>query len=171
MDIRKDISRDPIYIAILYYINEKQKVHPKELASRLKCSRQAVDYRLKNLENKGFVKKLYIDNKVFYTITDEGAKIIDKYSNEIHDKLMLNYNINVKSRICYVYNIYSLLKKLLRHVIIKSYIRTYIALSFLIIGFIGFIYHLIISFDYRGGLITLIFWIIISLIIYFTLSK
>ena len=75
----KDAELDPYYISILSYIRNNQPVHPKVLAKEYGVTRQAIDHRLKILEEYGYVKKIWKNGKVYYVLTDSGLEKLNDF--------------------------------------------------------------------------------------------
>jgi CTP-dependent riboflavin kinase len=134
----RDITRDPTYLSILSFINEKGSARPAELAEKYNITRQAMDHRLKKMEEEQLIIKEYGEKgRVYIRISEKGKEILERelYSKEesqLEIKKSLDLNI----------------------VIITV---------FTILGIGGLLYFYILLNDLIRGIYSLVMWIVIGL--------
>lgn len=133
----KKISEDPIYISILNYINNRDIIHHSELAKSYKISRQAIDYRLKKLEEEQLISRKYIHGRIYFTLTNRGKELVISTPK----------------------NIFTTAEK---NIIFTRRYRYLAILFFTAIGLIGFTYYTFLQNDITRGLLSLMIWMIIG---------
>lgn len=138
---RKKVVRDPIYVSILNFIKSKGPVHPHEVADLLNVTRQAVDYRLRVLEEEGLVLKELKEGKVYYKLTDKGETLL----SSLYRRPPLSLRDRVKG------------------ILVKK--ANVVMLICFTVGLIGFIYFATTELNLLRGLLTLLAWLILGLIV------
>jgi len=71
-------------LKILYYI--KKGLYGNQIARKLNISKQLVNYHLKYLESKGYIKSEYRTSFKAYSITDSGLKYLESQKSKLRSK-------------------------------------------------------------------------------------
>ena len=143
----KKISDDPIYLSILNYIREHGEVHPSELSNVYNITRQAVDHRLKNLEEEGYIAKKYISGRVYVSLTDKGMEILK-------NKFMPRYGRKNEVSTSMFYRI-----------------ELVVPVVLILIGMGGLLYFSLYIADYSRGVFSLFIWILLGILSYLYLRN
>lgn len=156
--MKKDVLKDPIYISILRILRKEGKIRPIELARIFNVSRQAIDYRMKVLQNTGYVDKEYINGKVYYKLSEYAYNSVNYIRQDI-DTLPINseeFSEKFLDKLGFI--------PIKRH-------SSWIFILFLWIGIMGLLYFYIVYRDTTRGIISFIIWIIIGIIVNYFKEK